>query len=61
MNDMVSPSQSSPSMMANAGQKANTSAENAALVRKFPFQVLFTFLSTLFITASDKAKASRIS
>ena len=34
MNDMVSPSQSSPSMMGNAGQKANTSGENAAMVRR---------------------------
>lgn len=33
MNDMVSPSQSSPSMSGNAGQnKTNSAAENATIV-----------------------------
>lgn len=61
MNDMVSPSQSSPSMMANVGQKANTSAENAAIVRHFTVKLFVYICLTPFISASDKTKASGIS
>lgn len=43
MNDIVSPSQSSPLMSGNAGQnKGNSGSENAAVV-SFCFEMLFTF------------------
>lgn len=61
MNDMVSPSQSSPSVMGNAGPKINSSAENAAIVRHFHRNFLFTFALTRFFPASDQAKTSGIS
>jgi hypothetical protein len=61
MNDMVSPSQSSPSIMGNAGQKTNSSAENAAIVRHFHLNFLFTFALTPLFSASDQAKTSGIS
>lgn len=61
MNDMVSPSQSSPSMSGNAGHaKGSSGSENSTIV-SFIVVGLFTFLLirfNLFFLASHKASTA---
>jgi hypothetical protein len=60
MNDMVSPSQSSPSTMGNASQKANSGGENTAIVKEFSEVFLFTFIENCLFQLLTKPRLQEL-